>query len=61
MALLRAGAETDKKDIDGHLALDLAPDSSVNPYSRYYFATFADKSCRSESSSSKVLSEKASS
>ena len=29
MALLKAGAETDKKDVDGHLAIDLAPDSKV--------------------------------
>jgi 26S proteasome non-ATPase regulatory subunit 10 len=29
VALLRAGAETDKKDIDGCLAIDLAPDSQV--------------------------------
>lgn len=29
LALLRAGAETDKKDIDGHLAIDLAPDAKV--------------------------------
>ncbi|KAL9013232.1 MAG: hypothetical protein Q9173_002061 [Seirophora scorigena] len=29
LALLRAGAETDKEDIDGHLAIDLAPDAKV--------------------------------
>lgn len=29
VALLQAGAETDKKDQDGHLALDLAPDKEV--------------------------------
>lgn len=29
VALLKAGAETDKKDVDGHLALELAPDSQV--------------------------------
>lgn len=29
VALLRAGAETDKKDVDGFLAMDLAPDSQV--------------------------------
>lgn len=30
MALLKAGAETDKKDADGFLALDLAPDKEVS-------------------------------
>lgn len=30
VALLKAGAETDKKDDDGKLALELAPDSSVS-------------------------------
>ena len=29
MELLKAGAEVDKKDIDGHLAIDLAPDTKV--------------------------------
>jgi 26S proteasome non-ATPase regulatory subunit 10 len=29
VALLRAGADTDKKDVDGFLAMDLAPDSQV--------------------------------
>lgn len=29
VALLKAGAETDKKDGDGHVALDLAPDAQV--------------------------------
>jgi len=29
VALLKAGAETDKKDVDGCLAIDLAPDSQV--------------------------------
>ncbi|KAM0126909.1 hypothetical protein ACHAO1_009829 [Botrytis cinerea] len=32
VALLKAGAETDKKDVDGCLALDLAPDSQVKKY-----------------------------
>lgn len=27
--LLKAGAETDKKDVDGHLAIELAPDTKV--------------------------------
>lgn len=30
VALLKAGAETDKKDSDGFLALDLAPDAQVS-------------------------------
>jgi hypothetical protein len=30
LVLLKAGAETDKKDEDGYLAIDLAPDSKVN-------------------------------
>jgi hypothetical protein len=29
VALIKAGAETDKKDLDGQLALDLAPDRDV--------------------------------
>lgn len=30
LVLLKAGAETDKKDVDGYLALDLAPDTKVS-------------------------------
>ena len=30
LVLLKAGAETDKKDTDGNLAIDLAPDKKVN-------------------------------
>ena len=30
VALLKASAETDKKDVDGYLALDLAPDTQVS-------------------------------
>ncbi len=29
LLLLKSGAETDKKDVDGHLAIDLAPDTKV--------------------------------
>ena len=29
LVLLKAGAETDKKDVDGHLAIELAPDTKV--------------------------------
>ncbi|KAI0443283.1 ankyrin [Xylaria telfairii] len=32
IALLKAGAETDKQDSDGYLALDLAPDKEVRKY-----------------------------
>ncbi|RYP73764.1 hypothetical protein DL771_003477 [Monosporascus sp. 5C6A] len=32
VALLKAGAETDKRDSDGRLALDLAPDKEVRKY-----------------------------
>lgn len=32
VALLKAGAETDKRDLDGNLALDLAPDKEVRKY-----------------------------
>lgn len=30
ITLLKAGAETDKKDADGNLAIDMAPDTSVS-------------------------------
>lgn len=29
LVLLRAGAETDKRDVDGNLAINLAPDKKV--------------------------------
>lgn len=29
LLLLKAGAEIDKRDVDGQLAIDLAPDSKV--------------------------------
>ncbi|KAH8893726.1 ankyrin [Thozetella sp. PMI_491] len=32
VALLKAGADTDRKDMDGMLALDLAPDKDVRKY-----------------------------
>lgn len=31
LVLLKAGAESDKRDADGHLAIDLAPDKKVGP------------------------------
>ncbi|KAE8325553.1 ankyrin repeat-containing domain protein [Aspergillus sergii] len=34
ITLLKAGAETDKKDADGNLAIDMAPDTSVRTYIR---------------------------
>ncbi|KAB8068184.1 ankyrin repeat-containing domain protein [Aspergillus leporis] len=34
ITLLKAGAETDKKDINGVLAIDMAPDASVRSYIR---------------------------
>ncbi len=30
LVLLKAGAETDKRDVDGNLAIDLAPDKKVD-------------------------------
>ncbi|KAI4161142.1 MAG: hypothetical protein L6R39_000102 [Caloplaca ligustica] len=32
LVLLRAGAETDKRDMDGHLAIDLAPDTKIKKF-----------------------------
>lgn len=32
VTLLKAGAETDKKDVNGHSALDLAPDKEASPF-----------------------------
>ena len=32
LVLLKAGVETDKRDVDGNLAIDLAPDKKVNPW-----------------------------
>ena len=33
LLLLKAGAETDKKDVDGYLAIDVAPDLKVYKHS----------------------------
>lgn len=38
VALLKEGAETDKKDADGYLALQLAPDKEVGSCSHIYHA-----------------------
>lgn len=35
VALLKAGAETDKKDLDGKLALEIAPDRDVRLLSKF--------------------------
>ncbi|KAK4693422.1 hypothetical protein P7C71_g3975, partial [Lecanoromycetidae sp. Uapishka_2] len=32
LVLLKAGAETDKKDVDGNLAIDLAPDRKIRQF-----------------------------
>ncbi|KAL8835291.1 MAG: hypothetical protein Q9170_003377 [Blastenia crenularia] len=32
LVLLKAGAETDKQDVDGHLAIDLAPDTKIRKF-----------------------------
>lgn len=37
LELLKAGAEMDKRDVDGHLAIDLAPDSKVSKEILYIF------------------------
>ena len=36
MVLLKAGAETDKSDVDGNLAIDLAPDKKVSLTTKSY-------------------------
>lgn len=36
LTLLRAGAETDKRDQDDHLAIDLTPDAMVS----FFFGSF---------------------
>jgi len=37
VALLKAGAETDRKDVDGYLAIDLAPDKQVSIIAIFLF------------------------
>ena len=58
VALLKAGAETDKKDSDGHLAIELAPDAQVSIF-HYYGGFLYTDSHRFENSSSKVRKWKA--
>ena len=36
VVLLKAGAETDKRDVDGNLAIDLAPDKKVSLTTKSY-------------------------
>ena len=55
VALLKAGAETDKKDVDGFLAMELAPDSKVWKCLNLSGICWANL-CRSESLYSKVQS-----
>lgn len=38
VALLKAGAETDKEDIDGKKALDLTPDNEVRSHRKDFEA-----------------------
>lgn len=58
VALLKAGAETDKKDVDGYLALDLAPDPQVRNATRIRDYLLINDP-RSGSSYCKVRTEKA--
>ena len=47
VALLKAGAEIDKKDVDGNLALDLAPDKEVRAFKAVHWqkSRLADLFC----------------
>jgi 26S proteasome non-ATPase regulatory subunit 10 len=49
LALLKAGAETDKKDVDGFLAIDLAPDGKVSCSSSSYHIMCSTNRFRSAS------------
>lgn len=40
LELLKVGAETDKRDVDGHLAIDLAPDIKVSFYSPHRLLSY---------------------
>ena len=42
MVLLKAGAETDKKDIDGYLAIDLASDMKVGSAFQAFLNVISD-------------------
>lgn len=48
VALLKAGADFDKKDSNGQLALDLAPDKEVRPTISFFF--FARPSLQEQAS-----------
>lgn len=58
LMLLKAGAETDKRDTDGHLAIQLAPDTKVGRSSVYEGIVVGLTAGRSETLSSRALSEK---
>ena len=45
--LLKAGAETDKRDVDGHLAIDLAPDAKVSNLISHGIERADQRHCRS--------------
>jgi 26S proteasome non-ATPase regulatory subunit 10 len=57
VALLKAGAETDRKDVDGYLAIDLAPDKQVITVFRTISTSLISN--RSASSSCRAPSVKA--
>lgn len=42
LLLLKAGAETDKRDVDGMLAIDLAPDAKVSWSERTHNIYYSD-------------------
>lgn len=44
LALLKAGAETDKQNTDGMLAIDMAPDAKAGDYPRSEVATILTNS-----------------
>lgn len=60
MVLLKAGAEADKRDVDGNLAIDLAPDKKVCcRLGRFAIVAATDYCpCRYDSLYCKVQSEK---
>ena len=60
MVLLKAGAETDKRDVDGNLAIDLAPDKKVGLQSgaSMFLAFTDDWPCRYGNIYCKVQSAK---
>ena len=59
VVLLKAGAETDKRDVDGNLAIDLAPDKKVNIDPATAFSTCINDHNRYGNSYCTVQREKA--